>query len=189
MFLNSGAIIMLVISIVKKSISPLSVHVGYHADNGKKAETMTQNVNAGNREIDWNRQGDWNRKVIEEFHANGGKMSGPFAGSSLLLLHTTGAKSGQPRTSPLMYYRENGRIFIFASKAGAPTNPDWYHNIVAHPEVTVEIGTEKFPVTGVVVGEEERAQMYAKQAALSPQFAEYEKTTTRKIPVVELIKK
>lgn len=144
---------------------------------------MTQNGNNGYGQINWNRQ------IIEEFHANRGKVGGPFAGASLLLLDTTGAKSGQPRTHPLVYYSENGRLFIFATKAGAPTNPDWYYNILAHPEVTVEIGTEKFPATGVVLGEEERAQMYAKQAALSSRFAEYERTTTRKIPVVELVRK
>lgn len=150
---------------------------------------MTQHGNGGYGQLDWNRQLDRNRQIIEEFHANGGKVGGPFAGASLLLLDTTGAKSGQTRTHPLVYYRENGRLFIFATKAGAPTNPDWYYNILANPEVTVEIGTEKFPATGVVLGEEERAQMYAKQAALSSRFAEYERTTTRKIPVVELVRK
>ena len=147
---------------------------------------MTQN---SNDQTDWNRQNSWNHQIIEEFHANGGKVSGPMEGANLLLLDTTGAKSGQPRTNPLMYYSENERLFIFASKAGASTNPDWYHNILAHPEVTVEIGTEKFPATAVVVGEEERDQIYAKQAALSPRFAEYEKQTPRKIPVVELVRK
>ncbi|MBA2395234.1 MAG: nitroreductase family deazaflavin-dependent oxidoreductase [Ktedonobacteraceae bacterium] len=150
---------------------------------------MTQNGNDGYGQVDWNRQNDWNRRLIEEFHANGGDVSGPMAGTSLLLLTTTGAKSGQIRTSPLVYYDENGRLFVFASKAGASTNPDWYYNILAHPEVTLEKGTEKFSATGVVLEEEERARVYAKQAALSPRFAEYEKTTTRKIPVVELVRK
>ena len=150
---------------------------------------MTQNSNDGYGQVDWNRQNDWNRRLIEEFHANGGDVSGPMAGTPLLLLNTIGAKSGQPRTSPLVYYNENGRLFVFATKAGASTNPDWYYNVLAHPDVTVEVGTEKFPATSVVLGEEERAQMYAKQAALSPRFAEYEKTTTRKIPVVELVRK
>ncbi len=138
---------------------------------------MTQNPN------------DWNKQIIEEFHANAGKVGGPFEGATLLLLHTIGAKSGQPRINPLVYYSENGRIFIFASKAGAPTNPDWYHNIVAHPDVNVEIGTEEFPVTGVVLGEKERDEIYAKNAVQNPGFAEYEKKTTRKIPVVELVRK
>ena len=150
---------------------------------------MTQNSNDGYGQIDWKQQSDWNRKVIEDFHANGGDMGAMMGGAPLLLLHSTGAKSGQPRTSPLVYYNENGRIFIFATKAGAPTNPDWYHNLLAHSDVTVEMGTEKFAATSVVLGEEERARMYAKQATASPRFAEYEKTTTRKIPVVELVRK
>lgn len=151
---------------------------------------MTQDTpgkNDGYGDIDWEGQKNWNRQIVEEFRAKGGKVSGPFAGSPLLLLDTTGAKSGQPRTHPLVYYREGGRLFIFATKAGAPTNPDWYHNIIAHPDVTVEIGTEKYPATGVVLAEEERARIYSKQAAASERFAVYERTTTRKIPVVELV--
>ena len=150
---------------------------------------MTQHANNGYGQIDWDRQVTRDRQIIEEFRANGGKVSGPFAGSSLLLLQTTGAKSGQPRTHPLVYYREEGRLFIFATKAGAPTNPDWYYNLLAHPEITVEMGTEKFSATGVILGEEERARVYARQAALSSRFAEYERTTTRRIPVVELVRK
>ena len=150
---------------------------------------MTQGSNDGYGQINWKDQNEWNRQIIDEFHANKGDVSGPMAGTPLLLLETTGAKSGQPRTSPLVYYRENERLFIFATKAGASSNPDWYYNILAHPEVTIEIGTEKFPATGVVLAEEERAKMYAKQAAVSSRFAEYERTTTRKIPVVELIRK
>ncbi len=150
---------------------------------------MTQHDNDGYGYIDWKRQSDWKRQIIEEFHANGGDVSGTMGDTPLLLLETTGAKSGQRRTSPLVYYRENGRLFIFATKAGAPTNPDWYYNLLAHPDVTIEMGTEKFPATSVVLGEEERARIYAKQAALSSRFAEYERTTTRKIPVVELVRK
>ena len=134
-------------------------------------------------------QNNWNQQIIDEFHANGGKVGGPFQGIPLLLLHTTGAKSGQPRTNPVAYYSENGHTFVFASKAGAPTNPDWFHNLVAHPDVTVEIGTEQFPATATVVNEKERDDIYAKQAALHSSFADYEKKTTRKIPVVELIRK
>jgi deazaflavin-dependent oxidoreductase (nitroreductase family) len=137
---------------------------------------MTQNAN------------DWNKQIIEEFRANGGKVGGQFAGFTLLLLHTTGAKSGQPRISPLGYYSENGRIFIMASKAGAPTNPDWYHNILAHPDVSAEIGTEEIPFKGVVLGEQERDEIYGRVSAAYPNFAEYQKKTTRKIPVVELVK-
>lgn len=129
---------------------------------------------------------DWNCKIIEEFHANKGKVGGPFEGAPLLLLTTTGAKSGQQRTTPLVYMPDGDRMLIFASKAGAPTNPDWYHNLVAHPQVTVEVGTETLNVTAVVITGEERDRLYAKQAAINPGFAEYETKTTRKIPVIAL---
>jgi|SRR5450631_2206106 len=129
---------------------------------------------------------DWNSKIIEEFHANGGKVGGPFEGASLLLLTTTGAKSGQRRTTPLVYLPDGDRMIIFASKAGAPTNPDWYHNLVAHPQVTIEVGTETFEAASVVITGEERDRLYAQQAARNPGFAEYEKKTTRQIPVIAL---
>ncbi len=131
---------------------------------------------------------DWNKRVIAEFRENEGKV-GEDRNTSLLLLNTIGAKSGQPRTNPLAYYNENGRIFIFASKGGAPTNPDWYHNIAAHPDVTVELGAEKFPAQAVVIEGEERDRIYAKQAARASNFAEYQEKTSRKIPVVELVRK
>jgi deazaflavin-dependent oxidoreductase (nitroreductase family) len=131
---------------------------------------------------------DWNRQIIEEFHANGGKVGGPFEGAPLLLLTTTGAKSGQHRISPLAYLPDGERLFIFASKGGAPTNPDWYHNLLAHPVVTVEVGTEQFPATAVVIEGEERDQIYATQAQHMPGFAEYQEKTSRKIPVVELVR-
>ena len=129
---------------------------------------------------------EWNRKIIEEFHANGGKVGGQFAGGSLLLLTTTGAKSGKRRVNPLAYTTDGDRLVIIASKGGAPSSPDWYYNLVAHPKVTVEVGTETFEATATVVAGEERDILYAKQAALMPGFAEYEKKTTRKIPVVVL---
>ena len=129
---------------------------------------------------------EWNRKIIEEFHANGGKVGGQFAGGSLLLLTTTGAKSGKRRVNPLAYTTDGDRLVIIASKGGAPSSPDWYYNLVAHPKVTVEVGTETFEVTATVVAGEERDILYAKQAALMPGFAEYQKKTTRKIPVVVL---
>ena len=131
---------------------------------------------------------DWNSQIIEEFHANGGKVGGPFEGATLLLLTTTGAKSGRQRVSPLAYLSEGGHMYIFASKGGAPMNPDWYHNLMAHPKVTVEVGTEKFQVRAVVVTGEERDRIYAKQAQRMPGFAEYQRKTTRKIPVIELIR-
>ena len=130
---------------------------------------------------------DWNQKVIEEFRANGGKLGGAFAGAPLLLLTTTGAKSSQQRVSPVAYLQDGERMFVFASKAGAPTNPDWYHNLVAHPEVTVEVGDQKFNAKAVVITGKERDEIYAKQAAFSPGFGEYQQKTTRVIPVVELV--
>lgn len=130
---------------------------------------------------------DWNRQIIEEFHANAGKVGGPFQNATLLLLTTIGAKSGQPRISPLAYLPDGERVFIFASKGGAPTNPDWYHNLLAHPEVTVEIGTERFAATAVVIEGEERDEIYAKQVQRAPAFGDYQRKTTRKIPVIELV--
>jgi len=94
---------------------------------------------------------DWDRRIIEEFRANGGNVGGQFTGVPLLLLTTTGAKSGEPRTRPLAYLSEGGHIYVFAGNRGAPTNPNWYHNLVAHPDVTVELGTEKFEARATVV--------------------------------------
>lgn len=129
---------------------------------------------------------DWNSKIIEEFRANGGKVGGPFAGGTLLLLTTTGAKSGKQRVTPLAYLPSGERYVIFASKAGAPTNPDWYHNLVAHPQVTLEVGTEQFDATAVEVTGEERDQLYARMVERAPGFADYQQKTTRKIPVIAL---
>ena len=129
---------------------------------------------------------DFNQQVIAEFRANGGKVGGPFAGSPMALLTTTGARSGQPRTTPLVYTTDGDRIVIIASKAGAPTNPDWYHNLVANPMATLEIGAEKFQARARVAEGEERERLYDQQAALMPGFAEYQKKTTRQIPVVIL---
>ena len=130
---------------------------------------------------------DWNKKVVEEFRANGGKVGGMFEGAPLLLLTNTGAKSGQPRINPLAYLQDGEHIYIFASKGGEPTNPDWYHNVVAHPDVTVEVGDQKFNAKAVVITGKERDEIYAKQAKLSPNFGEYQEKTTRVIPVVELV--
>ncbi len=131
---------------------------------------------------------DWNNQVIEEFHANKGKVGGMFEGAPLLLLTTTGAKSGQQRISPLVYLPDGEHVFIFASKGGAPTNPDWYHNLVSNPQVTVEIGTEQFKATAVIIEGAARDQIYAKQAQKMSNFADYASKTTRKIPVVELVR-
>ncbi len=129
---------------------------------------------------------DWNGQIIEEFRSNAGKVGGPFEGAPLLLLTTTGAKSGIARTTPVMYLPDGERLIIFATKAGASTNPDWYHNLVAYSKATVEVGSETFEVTAVEVTDEERDQLYARQAALFPGFADYEAKTTRRIPVIAL---
>ena len=128
----------------------------------------------------------WNHQVIEEFRANKGKVNGV---NSLLLLTTTGARSGQQRMNPVAYTTDGERLVIIASKAGMPTNPDWYHNIVAHPDVTVEVGSETFEAKASIVEGAERDELYAKQAAIMPNFAEYQAKTTRKIPVIALTRK
>jgi deazaflavin-dependent oxidoreductase (nitroreductase family) len=130
--------------------------------------------------------GDWNRKIIEEFRANDGKVGGPFDGAPLLLLHTTGARSGQERVNPVMYQDLGGPVAVFASKAGAPDNPDWYHNLRAHPEVTAEIGTETRSFRARVAGADEREPIWTRQKAEYPGFAGYEESTSREIPVVIL---
>jgi deazaflavin-dependent oxidoreductase (nitroreductase family) len=129
---------------------------------------------------------DFNSQIIDEFHANGGRVGGMFEGTSLLLLHHIGAKSGTSRTSPLAYLQDGDRYVIFASKAGAPTNPDWYHNLKAHPNMTIEVGTDKLDVVASEASGEERERLFRTQAGRSPQFAEYEKKTERVIPVVVL---
>jgi len=130
--------------------------------------------------------GDFNTRVIDEFRANGGKVGGPFEGAPLLLLHTTGAKTGQDRVSPVMYRKVDGGYAVFASKAGAPTNPDWYHNLVANPGVRAEIGSQTLPLTARIAGNEERDRLWNAQKTDYPGFAEYEEKTTRRIPVVIL---
>jgi deazaflavin-dependent oxidoreductase (nitroreductase family) len=132
---------------------------------------------------------DWNAGIIEEFRANDGLVGGQFEGAPVLLLGTTGARSGQHRVNPMMYLADGDRLLVFASKGGAPTNPDWYHNLVAHPEVTVEVGTESYPATAVVLTGDERDRFYAEQARRYPGFAEYQEKTTRVIPVVALVRR
>ena len=129
---------------------------------------------------------DFNKQVIEEFRANHGKVGGNFEGAPMVLITTTGAKSGQARTTPLVSQPSDDVIYIFASKAGAPTNPDWYHNLLAHPEVEVEFGDEKFSATATPLERAERDRVFAKQKEVFPGFADYEKATDRVIPVVEL---
>ena len=129
-----------------------------------------------------------NSTVISEFRATGGKAGGVFSGKPLILLHHIGAKSGTERISPLVPLLVDGRIFVFASKGGSDKNPDWYGNLVAHPNVTVELGTETFPATARTLEGDERDDIYAKQSALEPQFGDYQRMTRRIIPVVELVR-
>ena len=130
---------------------------------------------------------EFNDRLIEEFRANGGKvLSGPFKGAPLLLLTTTGAKSGRPFTTPLVYTRDGDRIVIIASKAGAPKHPAWYHNLKAHPTPTIELGRDRFQARAVITTGAERERLFNAQAKVMPAFIEYQKNTTRQIPVIVL---
>ena len=129
---------------------------------------------------------DWNSNIIQEFRTNEGKVGGPFDGAPLLLLHTTGARSGDERINPMMYLADGDRLVVFASKGGAPTNPDWYYNVRANPDASVEVGTERRPMRAVVAEGEERDRLYAEQSRRYPQFAKYQEGTDRTIPVVIL---
>lgn len=133
-----------------------------------------------------NDMNDFNAGIIEEFRANGGKVGGPFEGAPMVVLHTTGARSGVERVVPLVYQDRGDAVAVFASKAGAPTDPDWFHNLVAHPDVTIEIGTETRACRARVVEGAEREEIWERQKAEAPRFAEYEAATTRTIPVVVL---
>ena len=129
---------------------------------------------------------DFNEKVIAEFRANAGKCGPPFEGSPMILVTHKGAKSGNTYTTPLVYSADGDRYVIIASKAGAPDNPAWFHNLVANTEVTVEIGSESFTANAAVAQEPERQRLYDAQAALMANFTEYAAKTTRKIPVIVL---
>lgn len=129
---------------------------------------------------------DWNKGIIEEFRANGGKVGGQFEGAPLLLLHSTGAKSGQARVNPIMYLADGDNYVVFASKAGAPTSPDWYHNLIANPRSSVEVGDATVNVVAKVAEGDTRERLWSTQKELYPGFAEYEAKTTRLIPVVVL---
>jgi len=129
---------------------------------------------------------EFNKTIIDEFHANGGVVGGQFAGIPLLLLTTTGAKTGQTRVNPLAYMNHGDRHIIIASYAGAPTNPPWYYNLLSNPEVSVEMGSERFTARADVLDEPERTELYAKMVEIIPVFSEYQSKTTRVIPVVAL---
>ena len=127
-----------------------------------------------------------NEAIIDEVRSNSGKVGGVFSGKTLLLLHTVGAKSGQERVNPVAYITDGLRLVIIASKGGAPTNPDWYYNILAHPLVTVEVGTNEFQAQAAIAAEPERTRLYDQMSEMMPGFAEYQRRTTRVIPVIVL---
>jgi deazaflavin-dependent oxidoreductase (nitroreductase family) len=129
---------------------------------------------------------DFNAQIIEEFRANEGRVGGMFEGAPMLLLHHVGAKSGTPRVNPLVYQADDGRYVIFASKGGAPSNPDWFYNLKANPSTSIELGTEEIGVLAEEATGEERDRLFTRQKELAPQFAEYEQKTDRAIPVVIL---
>ena len=128
----------------------------------------------------------WNKQVIEEFRTNGGKLSGQFADTPILLLYTKGRRSGKQFLNPLAYYADGDRYLVFASKGGADTHPDWYLNLVAAPTAHIEVGTESFDVQVTDLEGEERERLYAAQAEVMPNFAEYQASTKRVIPVIAL---
>jgi deazaflavin-dependent oxidoreductase (nitroreductase family) len=133
-----------------------------------------------------NESEDWNSRIIEEFRANHGRVGGPFEGAPVLLLHTTGARTGKERVNPVMYQDLGGRIAVFASKAGADSHPDWYHNLVANPDVTAEIGDDTHAFRAHTADPDERGPIWDKQKRDYPGFAGYEANTDREIPVVIL---
>ena len=134
-------------------------------------------------------QQDYNQSLIEEFRASRQAGGAPMAGRPLLLLTTTGAKSGQRRTTPMMSLHDGDRLLVIASNAGAPTHPDWYHNLVAHPQVTVEVGADTFDATAVVLEGAERARIWSDIVARYPFFADHQAKITRQIPVIALIRR
>jgi deazaflavin-dependent oxidoreductase (nitroreductase family) len=129
---------------------------------------------------------DRNKNIINEFRANEGRVGGRFEGRTLLLLHNKGAKSKQERINPVAYVQDGERFVVIASKGGAPTHPDWYYNVVAHPDLTIEVGTETFQVHAKVAEEPERTRLYDKMVEMMPAFDDYRHKTTRKIPVIVL---
>jgi deazaflavin-dependent oxidoreductase (nitroreductase family) len=132
---------------------------------------------------------DFNTKIMAEFHVNAGKVGGPFEGRDVLILTSTGARTGKTRWNPLVYTKDGDRFIIAASKGGGPTSPDWYHNLVANPSAVIEVGSDVISVEASIATGAERDRLYAQHAANMPQFHEYAKNTTRTIPVVVLTRK
>jgi deazaflavin-dependent oxidoreductase (nitroreductase family) len=130
---------------------------------------------------------DWNQQIIDEFRANAGRVGGPFEGAPMILIHHVGAKSGVERVSPLVYFPEDeGRMIIIASKGGSPENPAWYHNLKANPKIDVEVGSETFAVVAEEVTGEERDRIWERVVAERPGFGDYQRKTSRTIPVLRL---
>jgi deazaflavin-dependent oxidoreductase (nitroreductase family) len=129
---------------------------------------------------------NWNQKIIDEFHGNGGKVGGPFEGAPMIIVHHVGARTGTERTNPLVYLPDGDDMVIAATKGGAPANPDWYHNLKAHPRIEVEVGTETFPVEATEVTGSERDELWRRLVAMRPSFAEYETKTSRVFPMFRL---
>lgn len=159
----------------------LSPHDGHKGQERGVSQSPLLQLAQTKSELD-----DFNQKVINEFRANQGKVGGQYANRPLLLLTTTGAKSGKTYTHPLAYTKDGDRFVVIASFGGAPKNPSWYHNLVANPEVTVEVGSERFQAKATVATGEERQRLYDRQAEQMPAFAEYQKKTKRQIPVIVL---
>ena len=133
-----------------------------------------------------NERNEYNQKNIDEFRANEGVVGGRFEGKTLLLLHTTGAKTGKERVNPVAYVRDGEKYVVIASKGGAPTNPDWYYNILAHPHLTVEVGTKTFDVEAQVAEEPERTRLYNKMVEMLPGFDDYRRKTEHVIPAIKI---
>jgi deazaflavin-dependent oxidoreductase (nitroreductase family) len=159
---------------------------GYGQSDSSAASSTESGASSGSRAKGPSELNDLNQQVIKEFRANQGKVGGRYAKVPVLLLTTTGAKSGRTLTRPLAYTRDGDRLVVIASFGGGPKNPAWYHNLVAHPEATVEVGSERFRVKATVASGEERQRLYNRQAEQLPAFAEYPKKTTRQIPVIVL---
>jgi deazaflavin-dependent oxidoreductase (nitroreductase family) len=132
---------------------------------------------------------DFNQAIIEEFRANEGRVGGGYEGRPMLLLTTTGARTGRTHTSPLVYLPDDGRVIVFASRGGAPTNPGWYHNLRAHPTVTVEVGSEAYEADASELEGAERERLFARQVEISPVLGGYERRTSRRIPVIALTRR
>ncbi|MEO8970645.1 MAG: nitroreductase family deazaflavin-dependent oxidoreductase [Ktedonobacteraceae bacterium] len=161
---------------------PVIIYRALLAQTKQRASLSTQQ-SLGETIMD---QKDYNRQLIEEFRANRGKSDGPFAGRPMLLLTTTGARSGQSRTTPMMHVHVGNLLLVIASNVGAPTHPDWYRNLVAHPEVTVEVGNETYTATAIVTEGAEREQLWNSIIEKYPFFTDHQAKTTRQIPVIAL---